>query len=302
MKTQEGYRGDRFYLNKIDDERGYSNRSVKRNSDLSEYYFSQREYVQQVNEREVIQCIMISTYRLELEVLVHDFPMLFSLYRPIPSLILHGDKGRNFHELYGDYSTLRSNHMKYEDIALKEENEEYYISTPTKSLSSSTSFTRPRIPSHMTIAEVSPTIYKDVKTRKVNYAVGVHHPKYVLIFTNRGLHVIITTANVTASKSIDATWTQFFPKRHTSQPLSESTDFGLGLTDFLTKQCEQIRREFPDDADADISGTKDDDVTIFRWLHRYTGIDNLDEGYDFSQAAVSFMTCSDILSDQCKVH
>jgi len=66
--------------------------------------------------------------------------------------------------------------------------------------------------------------------------VGVHHPKYMLLFEKSGsIIVIVSTSNLTCSSSaIDASWIQRFGKT-TSNP-TDTNDFGHVLSDFLQKQ------------------------------------------------------------------
>jgi hypothetical protein len=69
---------------------------------------------------------------------------------------------------------------------------------------------------------------------------GVHHPKYMLIFTDKGLHVAISTANISAQRSTNITWCQFFPVLSTCLQdgrVKEAVgaDFGRVLEDFVQK-------------------------------------------------------------------
>lgn len=70
----------------------------------------------------------------------------------------------------------------------------------------------------------------------ISSILGVHHSKYILVFTKRGLHVLISTANMTAPLSYDLTWTDFFPalKHKTYHNFTQHvTDFGHVLQDFI---------------------------------------------------------------------
>lgn len=72
---------------------------------------------------------------------------------------------------------------------------------------------------------------------------GVHHSKYIILFTEKFLHVIVSTSNLVPQTCIDMCWTQSFPRlaHSTSAPAclkgadSNSTrnDFGLILENFI---------------------------------------------------------------------
>jgi hypothetical protein len=64
---------------------------------------------------------------------------------------------------------------------------------------------------------------------------GCHHPKYLLIFTDLGMHISISTSNLTNTVSVDGTWTQFFPKVVECEENNCQNDFGNILEDFLMK-------------------------------------------------------------------
>jgi len=107
---------------------------------------------------------------------------------------------------------------------------------------------RCKIPGLLTIKEVRPTWqnlskFSASKGDSITSR-GVHHPKYVIIFTDAGLHVTITTSNLTKGKSLDHSWTQFFPKKRrrgsnkynskgSQQAIGSDNDFGAILQDFL---------------------------------------------------------------------
>jgi hypothetical protein len=83
----------------------------------------------------------------------------------------------------------------------------------------------------------------DLKTE-----LGVHHPKYILLFEKSGsIVVIISTSNLTPQTASDGSWVQRFEARHESQydefnrsgvDLGMPSDFGTILTDFLSKESD----------------------------------------------------------------
>lgn len=67
---------------------------------------------------------------------------------------------------------------------------------------------------------------------------GVHHPKYVLIFTDKGLHVAITTANLVRDNSVNATWSHYFER--CTNDIKDVSDFGLVLENFLSEVAQYV--------------------------------------------------------------
>jgi hypothetical protein len=68
---------------------------------------------------------------------------------------------------------------------------------------------------------------------------GVHHPKFMLLLETSGnLVVLITTANMTPTRTVEGTWVQRFkPVKNTARNHSGkgNNDFGMVLQDFLSK-------------------------------------------------------------------
>eukprot|EP01034_Spumella_vulgaris_P021695 gene21695-27745_t len=126
-----------------------------------------------------------------------------------------------------------------------------------------------------------------------NAIMGVHHPKYMLIFTSLGVHVVISTANISSQRSTDITWAQFFPRRGATGSSSDSanevgSDFGAVLQDFIQKQSEQIVVR-ADDEDTSLETAPD----LVRFMHLHAGIaegETLSSTYDFSQAQVDLIS------------
>ena len=65
-----------------------------------------------------------------------------------------------------------------------------------------------RVPKHILIREVRPHWIFEGKKKRI---LGVHHPKYILIFCEHGLHTVVSTSNLVPQRTIDLTWTKFFP-------------------------------------------------------------------------------------------
>lgn len=64
---------------------------------------------------------------------------------------------------------------------------------------------------------------------------GVHHSKYLLVFTRQRLHVCITTANLVGDQSVNGAWVQSFDRRE--KPESTGCEFGAVLGDFVRQVC-----------------------------------------------------------------
>jgi hypothetical protein len=106
----------------------------------------------------------------------------------------------------------------------------------------------------------------DIEQEKSNYAFGirpdvvmcrqnmqgVYHPKYMLLFEKSGsIVVVVSSANMTSQKSVDASWIQRFqPSGNDELPDTtvnelrdrcDGSDFGHVLADFLQKQSEAVK-------------------------------------------------------------
>lgn len=123
----------------------------------------------------------------------------------------------------------------------------------------------------------------DLKTE-----VGVHHPKYFLLFEKSGsVVVIISTSNLTPQTALDGSWVQRFDARHESQydeynrsdvDLGMPSDFGTILTDFLTKQ-----------SDATANGSMLPDIFLRRYV-KGLSLSGLRTRYKFEDAQVHLVS------------
>ena len=84
----------------------------------------------------------------------------------------------------------------------------------------------------------------DTKDPHLESKRGVHHPKFMLLFETSGdLIIVVSTANLTPTKSVEGSWVQRFRacRRPNSMPSSKQelkNDFGPVLVDFLQKLSE----------------------------------------------------------------
>eukprot|EP01041_Mallomonas_annulata_P014718 gene14718-31290_t len=210
--------------------------------------FNRSKFVKNICKHEHVKLVIISTYVLDLKILQKEMPELFSHSAVIPTMILHGDKrliissrnninNPNLIDIYKKKTSFISPTFQQDDETDEESfaNEEYtkpnwefYLSIPKNTIE---------------IIKVLPqwnncNSDSSTKARNRNKCIrGVHHPKYILVFTDRGLHVMISTGNMTAASSTDLSWTEFFPRksfRISSYKANENeNDFGHILQDFL---------------------------------------------------------------------
>jgi hypothetical protein len=311
------YFSDEFYLNEFafTGKPSFLDQTIDPLQDpvFSRPGFRRKNAFHQIFLTEKIHCMIISTYSLEIDCIWDDFPQLFQANYSIPCVILHGDRGRSFEmESATQTRTSSSSAVKKDDYSIKQEkNEEQTISTPIKAMQATSIRS---IPSTMRIFEVLPQHITNKKARSMTNATGstgntqkkhrqiasgVHHPKYLFVFTDRGLHLMISTANFTGNHSLDGTWTQFFPmfcKENHPNIFDEYTnDFGMVLQDFLGKQSEQIviNNQSPKKtAGKTREETQETEFDLLQWIRQHTGnLDsNLEECYDFSQTTVKLVS------------
>ena len=117
---------------------------------------------------------------------------------------------------------------------------------------------------------------------------GVHHPKFFLLFEKCGsIVVIISTSNLTPQNALDGSWIQRFDARHESQygqfdpndvDLGMPSDFGTILTDFLMKQ-----------SDATAVGSMLPDIFLRRYV-KGLSLAELPRRYKFEDAHVHLVS------------
>ncbi len=199
--------------------------------------FSRSAYFNTVMKNERINLLVLSTFRLELNELAIEFPHVFkSAFECVPTLVFHGDKDTFTTTTIENITTI-DRKMAFENIQAdcESDEEEYQL------------LHRRRVSQHLhclkkfSFDNRFTGIYEVLPQWSGGGAIpGVHHPKYMLLYTDRGLHVSISTANLTAQRSADITWCQFFPARTRGVPpsCSESSahpTFGRVLQDFIRK-------------------------------------------------------------------
>lgn len=128
--------------------------------------------------------------------------------------------------------------------------QECFLSSPARKLNSPSrrppQFSMTSLGQNFHLTEVLPTCdgstpgvtqeknHKNSRQRKF----GVHHPKFMLLFEKSGdLIVVVSTANLVSTKTVEGSWIQRFRRRN-SKPNSRfrpNNDFGSTLQDFLRK-------------------------------------------------------------------
>lgn len=255
---------DRFFLNSIGSDR------------ISEYLFDRSQFIQKILTEELCQCAILSTYGFNVEHSQKELANLIGIDSKVPTLILHGDKGKILNET----SLLRKNEHEYKEKESVSEQQSQGISrltstsveeccrvrnfhsTSTKndaesihvksnscviknaqskpdscklfkpdaeinhllesleteerfqhsSETSNAEFSLKGLhtyPANVFIERIVPqwsvqttavgsssrsssSGCSSIKsTNRKNYMMGVHHPKYILLFTDKGLHVVI---------------------------------------------------------------------------------------------------------------
>lgn len=265
------YLPDRFYLNTSPYLEHDQHGGQQHQRDECAKTFSRARYLEQVHEMEEnIQCVILSTYRLDWVYMQEEFSLLFDKNLAIPSLILHGEKRDDEKQWWSKYDKSEdSNNIDIEETQQQVEDNEISVmqqddeverrqnvqSIPDDGITMGGNVNmqvREVIPQWalpMGDDEVTVTKLKLLDSHS-RFMAGVHHPKYMLIFTDRGIHVCISTANLTKNGSVDASWIQFFPRvddyisntvhhetiKHEVNDNSSSTvEFGVILEDFICK-------------------------------------------------------------------
>ena len=226
-----------FSLNEVE-----ANPFSRRSSSL----FSRSDYFREVLncKDDSIQCVVISTYRLHLQYFQESFRELFEAKPSIPTVILHGEKKKIFSDNPTSYvGNTAKRYAKYGKNVKTVQEVDYATDEEPCDLSTRQLREAIEIPyGNIIIAEVFPQYMSNDPLKSKSIA-GVHHPKYMLLFTQRGLHVTISTGNYSEPSTIDLSWCQFFKRRATGAHCTESAandnlpknDFGIILEDFLSK-------------------------------------------------------------------
>lgn len=175
------------------------------------FLFNRGQFVADIMENEPpgdVLCALISTYTLDKISFLKEVPCLLGPDSSTPTLVMYGKKvGAAPACKAKQRGTSQTKH-----------------SPMSPYLSFAHMLPRHRSASFMGYSDIGASI------------MGVHHSKYILVFTRRGLHVLISTANMTPQvNAAEGTFTHFFPLRTQPQESGLDNDFGEVLDDFLNK-------------------------------------------------------------------
>ncbi len=187
------FMNDRFYL----DASPYLENCAVQPEEAADYArrFSRSQYLQQIhNSDENIQCVLMSTYRLDWEYLQEEFPHLFDKNLAIPCLVLHGEKREEEKQWWSRYDPLNSE-IDEDDSSYTHLHECIIPNMEGETISSDGSGHVPRDGNvgngnpNMEIREVIPQFNfpDDASSDHLSAGIsrnvaGVHHPKYMLVF------------------------------------------------------------------------------------------------------------------------
>ena len=174
------------------------------------YHFDSVDWIKEHVAKRNVQAIVVSSYTLSLE--------------PLREYVAAAN-GLPFRVLFGQ-SITPSNWNLADDLYA--------------SLRESTNISK------VILSEITCKLQGDAHADAVSKrAMGVYHPKFIMIFCEEGLAVAVSTNNVSGSTSIEGTWSQFFPtvdRDNTNNDKinvdvdADADDFGLHLENFLV-QC-----------------------------------------------------------------
>ena len=271
---------DDYFHGKIDCNRIQGDQDDKYGFSRKDYF----EYIYKLSQKNVedeILGVIIGTFAIGFNALRKDFPQLFGNDANIPVLLLHGSlRGEKYYinesengnrhlnidlgylnqqedkvidayigptnTMLNQYNIGKDNHIYYigDKVHIQRITPQHYGNYDFDTMNDSNS--------NNNIKEDNPGNYHEDEYERVNSngekAKGVNHPKYMLVFTNKGVYVMISTANMCTQYSVDSSWTQFFPRKNESDDerrisfddLMIGSDFGDVLQDFLDHQGKQI--------------------------------------------------------------
>jgi hypothetical protein len=222
-------------------------------------FFCQSTFLEDILKEENVHAVCMSTYILSLDTLQKDFPALMKETSKIPFVMFHGDQINSsieFHESSG-YDVQR-------------------VSTSSSDIVCSTSV-------HFIEVVAQGSRHYTDKGLQRNVINGAHHAKYILVFTDSGLYVLISSANMTTDDSVNLTWIQFFPTLKNPNASVSEKKFGHTLQNFLSHQSDQmVYRNIPSNSAL---------VAIMPWLRQHVSfVGDLVDVYDFSKASADLIT------------
>lgn len=234
---------------------------------------------------------------MEPEVWASEFPTLFGPDAKIPTLVLHGKKGWNKHTQQPAHDDDDDDESRQEEL---DDNDDSIVTQPpnTQPPCEQATVPTPKFPETVHFSEITSSWIPPNDLMRVsnvlqnnNYCLspelisyqkscrGVHHAKYMLLVETTGaLVVVVSTANMTAGRTIDASWMQRFPPlTQTLTTTTNKNDFGVVLAHFLQHQ---------------MLSTRAHQITLTAFLQTYLGWKSLRDLlnlYSFENAQVHLM-------------
>ena len=248
------------------------------NQDKNGLAFDVKSLINHYCDTRTLKGVIISTFRLNLRWICDDKgTQCFHLTKnKIPTLILHGDaKTERFLKFHNDRNSGRKNGtmMKEDGTLYTRKN---LAHSPDRE-SSRRENVRKRYP-------IKPfRLPENYDVWKVNAPTGTYHAKFVLLFLDTGIHVVISTGNSVRQRTIDVSWSQYFPLKPLSTASSSQnsrSDFQEKLSTFLLRADEEVASE-----DGMLPVRK-----FFLNVLKEPNVDSQLLKYDFSKSCVSLLT------------
>lgn len=272
-------------------------RNISSSTDTS--FIDVTQYLKNIVKQQIVKAVIISTFSLDLVYAQSAFPELLGYDSKIPTLIVHGDKRcslkrrinpiNNTVDVYKRTAVIDHSNYDTDDeenilTAGNVEKFEFHLTIPMRTVA-----IQQVHPQWNMNTDIDGIIDASLKYQKTT--LGVHHPKYILVFTDLGLDVLISTSNLTKPTSQEISWRQFFPNIQSRSLLSRNfpstveypdNDFGYKLQEFVMEQSNQIVKK-SDEGDAE-------DVTPLLWMETFAGVTCLTDSFDFSSAKVDLVS------------
>ena len=201
----------------------YYNRLHKEKVHTCSRKFDIKKLINDCCASRTLKGIIMSTFRVNLRWLCEEEEEdCFHLTKyKIPTLVLHGDaKTERFIQFHANRN------IKREERHRKPVRRKSTVHSPDKS--STVKGTR-------IIRQVKPfNLPANFRVHKVPAPTGTYHAKFFLLFIETGIVVVISTGNLVKQRTIDVSWSQFFPFHDYRDKEGKSVNLNIG-EDFKKK-------------------------------------------------------------------
>ena len=267
------YYSDRFYLHRTASDPPVSKSGTTSSSSAHSAYCSCKvppllDRVKLINSLD-LKAVICATYTLDLAWMATAFPEFGA---SVPTLILHGQKGltnkmEEQRKVKHQECDSSSDEEDFDDceIAAKTATGSDENNPPEEGLGNAP---QPEfqydtlgpllhltqvLPRWLPRSKQSPEASREDRRKHSEARLGVHHPKYFILFATDGsVIVIVSTGNLTCPRATDASWMQRFEpttpsssgriKIPRSQQRRNGSDFGAVLSDFLKCQSDAVEK------------------------------------------------------------